>query len=346
MNNPLVDIIKEDVARFIDRIDFSELHKKKVLLTGASGIVGTYFLATLAHLRSAGVFPEVVAVMQSPFPSYLEPFAEGVRFMRCDITDQVSRADLPQADYIIHAAGYGQPGKFMQDPLKTIELNTSVTIDLLRRLSPGGKFLFLSTSEVYSGLPQPPYNETQIGTTNTTHPRSCYIEGKRCGEAIVQAARDLGIQAKSARLSLAYGPGTRIGDARVINTFIYRGIKERRITLLDQGKAGRTYGYVADAVEIMWHILLRGRDSVYNVGGTSRTTIGDLAIKIGLYLEVPVDIPEEESSGLVGAPQDVSLDLSKIADEFNKTEFISLNEGVSRTIEWQKALYNQESSIV
>ena len=98
--------------------------------------------------------------------------------------------------------------EFMQNPVKTLQLNTSTTLLLFEKLLPGGKFLFISTSELYSGLSHPPFTEQQIGTTNTTHPRACYIEGKRCGEAIVNAFREQGVNAKSARLALAYGPGT------------------------------------------------------------------------------------------------------------------------------------------
>lgn len=341
--NPLVDIIREDIANACKQVDFAELEGKTVLLTGASGIVGTYFLATLARLRAMGMNIAVIAVMQAPFPEYLGEFVKDVHCIRADLTDPAGRRALPEADYIIHAAGYGQPGKFMLDQVKTIELNTSCTIDLFRKLRQGGKFLFTSTSEVYSGLARPPYREDQIGTTNTTHPRSCYIEGKRGGEAIVNAYRQLGVAAKSARLSLAYGPGTKKGDARVINSFISRGIVEKKITLMDQGEAKRTYCYVADAVEIMWQILLKGKDPIYNVGGVSSTTIGALAKQIGANLSVPVVFPEAVAGGMAGAPEDVALDLSKIRDEFQKTAFVSLEDGVARTIAWQKALYASDS---
>ena len=124
------------------------------------------------------------------------------------------------------------------------------------------------------------------------HPRACYIEAKRCGEAICNAFRQQGVKAASARLALAYGPGTREGDKRVLNSFIERGLKGA-ITMLDRGEAKRTYCYVSDAVELMWKILLHGREPVYNVGGTSKTTIGELACKIADYLHVPAVFPDK-----------------------------------------------------
>jgi nucleoside-diphosphate-sugar epimerase len=209
---------------------------------------------------------------------------------------------------------------------------------LFEHLKVGGQFLFLSTSEVYSGLPNPPYKETQIGTTNTTHPRSCYIEAKRCGEAICNAYRTQGVYASSARLALAYGPGTKFADRRVINVLIERGLKEGKITLQDKGTAKRTYCYVSDAVEILWNIILYGKEPIYNVGGFSRTTIAELAMKIGNILNVPVDFPLN-SHELGGAPDDVYLDMGQVNNEFKKYEYISLDNGLAKTIEWQKIYY-------
>lgn len=198
----------------------------------------------------------------------------------------------------------------------------------------------MSTSEVYSGLPNPPYHENQIGTTNTTHPRSCYIEGKRCGEAICNAYRAQGVAAQSARLSLAYGPGTKSTDKRVINNFIFKALNGK-IDLLDHGEAKRTYCYISDAVEILWHILLKGKEPIYNVGGNSKITIADLAKKIAAYTGAVVEFPQSLNSAMAGAPEDVSLDMSLVEKEFGKRDYVSLDEGLQRTIAWQRALYKK-----
>jgi len=338
--NKLISIIAEDAEQICSRIDFSEIQGKTILLSGASGLIGVYFLACLWHLSSTLKVPfKVHAIMQSKPYSYLEYFLNcpGVRVFRGDLTNKRFCDDLPQADYIIHAAGYGQPGRFMENPIKTLQLNTSATFSMFEKLSPQGKFLFISTSEVYSGLPNPPYKESEIGTTNTTHPRACYIEAKRCGEAICNAYRAKGMNAKSARLSLAYGPGTRKGDQRVINSFIQRALTGQ-ITLRDQGMANRTYCYVSDAVEIMWNILLFGKEPVYNVGGNSRITIRELALAIGKHLNVPVVFPTV-SQDMIGAPDDVYLDMTKVRNEFGKTDYVTFDKGLTRTIEWQQILY-------
>ncbi len=339
--NKLAELILEDAQTVYERVDFNEIEGKSILITGASGLIGTHFLASLNHLKTKIRLPfNVYSIINSNPAEHFKDIAgfEGSEIFQGDLTDINFYRGLPKADYIIHAAGYGQPGKFLQDPIKTIKLNTVVLLALFGKLANGGKLLFLSTSEVYVGLPHSPYKETDIGTTNTNHPRACYIEAKRCGEAICNAYRQKGIEAKSARLSLAYGSGTKEGDKRVINEFIQKGLKSR-ISLLDQGQAKRTYCYVSDAIEIMWNILFKGREAVYNVAGHSGVTILDLAQRIGSYLKTPVTRPAKKPEGLVGAPKEVFLDMSKAEHEFNKKEYVDLTEGLRRTIEWQKLLY-------
>lgn len=121
----------------------------KILLTGSTGLIGSNML------KSA---------------------PQGVEITVCG-------REKPEGMYdaVIHMAGFAQPTKFLSDEIATISVNTTRTIELFSHLKEGGKFLYASSSEVYNGTP-PPQTEEQIGTTNPTHPRACYIEGKRCGD--------------------------------------------------------------------------------------------------------------------------------------------------------------------
>jgi len=339
MNNLTKQIIN-DISPIILDINFDYLRNKSILITGAAGLLGTYLLATIKILNDEKGFNiTTYATTRNSFPAYLKDLVSfhGCHSVVGDITDNTFCSSLPNVDIVVHAAGYGQPGKFMEDKIKTLKLNTYSTFNLFDKLNAGGKFLFLSTSELYNGLSTPPFKESQIGTTNTDNPRSCYIEGKRCGEAICIAKRETGIDAKSVRLSLAYGPGTKPHDQRALNSFIEKALNGK-IALMDQGGAKRTYIYVADAIKMIWNILLAGKDAIYNIGGDSRTTIREVAEKIGTVLDVPVLFPENSQS-LDGAPEDVYLDMKKYVTEFGNVLYVDLDVGLQKTIEWQKELY-------
>lgn len=341
-NSRGLEIIEDDAKQICQSLSVADFENKTILLTGASGLLGLYFLATVRHLNLhkkaniklfSVVFSEPDAVLK-----YLANFP-GSEFLRGDIADNIFTTNLPTADMIIHAAGYGQPGKFTANPVKTLELNLMGTFGLIRRLNSGGKFLFTSSAEVYTGLTPPPFTEAQVGTTNTTHPRSCYIEGKRGGEAICNAFRTQGIDAKSARISMTYGPGTRAGDLRVMNMLIQKGL-QGRIDLMDDGSAQRTFLYVADAILMMWNILLHGKYPIYNVGGSYSISIYELAQSIGQKLDAPVF--KASTTGMPGAPVNVKLDMSQYESEFgllSTEKLISFELGLEKTIQWQRGLY-------
>lgn len=331
--------LREEFLQLSKSIDLSKLDGGSVLVTGASGLVGTYFLGTLLTARDHGesIGNITVTTRSGVFPKTNLNLSD-VDVRTGDLGDWDFANSLPEADLIVHAAGYGQPGKFLSDPMLTIRINTFATEVLLRKTRPGGRFLFVSSSEVYSGLDSPEYSETQIGTTNTNHPRAPYIEAKRCGETYTSlASQYFGIRSTSARLALAYGPGVGMTDERVLNQFVKGALTSRKIEMKDTGIARRTYCYVTDAIRLMFAALLIGDEDVYNIGGISRTSIQELAILIGEMTGADVVVPEV-GAGLKGAPQDVRLNIEKVLRLVDDKSFIDMREGLLRTISWYQQL--------
>lgn len=332
----MVDVILDDL-RLIN-VDVSSLRDKKILITGASGLVGIYLVSYLSQY-SDEYNMEIHAWTMNPIETrFADLFSKTVNVVG-DITVASSFDSLPTYDFIIHASGYGQPLRFLEDKIKTIEINTTATLELFKRLRKGGKFLFISTSEIYSGNDSLEISEDQVGNTNTSHPRSCYIEGKRTGESICFAYSELGYDVKIARLCLAYGPGTRKYDQRVLNSIVERAIKEDAIGLMDSGSAVRTYCYITDVVEMLLNISISGSERIYNVGGVSRLSILELAHMVGGMTDKSVKVPELENS-LTGNPKVVNISIDRYCDEFQKYDFVGIEQGLRNTISWQKKLYS------
>ena len=315
----------EDAAIALTGVKKSLLQDSRVLLTGASGVVGLHMAAAFRRLIDEGSNLRLSVTFQNEVKGAIAEMLvhPQIEITHGDLTAHSFRKHFGHFDIILHAAGYGQPGKFLENPLKTIRLNTEATLDLLERVSPGGKFLFVSTSELYAGLTKGCIiKEDKIGSTNTNHPRACYIEGKRCGEAACHAARSGGIKAVSARLALAYGPGAKPTDQRVLYTFIEKALHNGSIELMDRGDARRVYCYVADAVQMMLRVILEGREPVYNVGGKGVLLIREVADKIGFQLNAPITFPAE-SKPLTGAPAEVDLDTELFEKEFGPVNYVN-----------------------
>jgi UDP-glucuronate decarboxylase len=324
------EIIFDDAAEVCKAVDLRPLDGATVLITGATGLLGTHFLASLCLARENGIKSSVFAQCHSKPAEYTEELAKR--------GDTALIKALPSgADVIIHASGYAQPSVFTLNPAETIRINTALTQELLDRLSIGGKFLFVSSSEVCSGLKKAWAKESDIGTTNPYHPRACYIEGKRCGEAITDAYRKAGVHAISARLSLAYGPGTRKHDKRVMSTFIEKALTLGKIEMKYAGEESRTYCYIRDAVRMLWQAALYGTQPVYNVGGKQLVRTKDMVECIGKITGTKVTSPV--ASEMVGAPETLCLDTTRIETEFGKNDYVGLEEGLRRTIDWQRGLY-------
>ena len=333
-------IIYQDVKQICAKIDFQRFANSTVVLTGASGLIGTYFLASLCHLKKQGISLNIHALVYSEPPEHIVEITKDcdVNFIKLDLSSFTEYAKIPKADLIIHTAGYAQPLRFMANETATLQINTSATIALLQQLNKNGSFMFLSSSEVYCDLDEKPFTEERIGKTTPFHLRASYIEGKRGGESATFFYFNKGYNAKSIRLGDIYGPGTKKDDKRAMNSFIRRGFLEKKITLMDSGEAIRNYTYVANAVELMFQIIIKGTQAVYNLGGQQSVSIAEMAKTIGQIMDIPVTIPKKEG-GVSGAPKELILDLSRIQREIELDHYIDLKEGLKRTISWQNNLF-------
>ena len=329
----MIEIIMSDIDNL--NINLGKLKNKSILITGSTGLIGIYLLASLKKYQKEYNI-NIYTWYRNEITIFKE-FFKDCNLIIGDITDEKNFENLPNFDYIIHAAGYGQPGKFLENKIKTIQLNTYSTIKLLDKLKVSGSFLFVSTSELYNGLEKLNIDENEIGSTNTNNNRSCYIEGKRCGESICHSYIESGKNVKIVRLSLAYGPGNLKNDARVLYSLMQKGLTEESINLLDGGDAIRTYCYITDIIEMFWNIFLYGKENTYNVAGKSVTSIYELASQIGKKLNKEV---KTNTKSLLDSPKIVNLSIDRYLNEFGNKNFVSLEEGLNKTLEWQKKLYN------
>ena len=72
-----------------------------------------------------------------------------------------------QYDFIIHAAGYAQPAKFLENPFETVTVNVFATRNLLEAARrSGARFLFFSSAEIYGEIPQKEMPAKQAAEAN------------------------------------------------------------------------------------------------------------------------------------------------------------------------------------
>jgi dTDP-glucose 4,6-dehydratase/UDP-glucuronate decarboxylase len=333
----MFDIILNDTKDLIDDKYSAYFKNKKILILGFSGIVGQYFAGFFLNLLNTNYSPKsITLVSKNKIPNYLN-FLKKIKkitIVKTDITKENFKK-FYNYNCIIFSAGYGQPGKFLKNPIETIKLNTIILDYFINKLSPKGKFLYMSSSEIYNKNLNTNLSENEIGLTNTNDPRASYIEAKKCGETIINIYRN-NKEAKSIRLCLAYGPGSKKNDERVLYQFIESAIKNKTLKIQDSGLAKRRYIYIVDAIKMMLNILVFGKHTTYNVSGKESITIRQLAKKIANKFKIKVQIKKKNT--LLGSPKNTSLSIKRYESEFGKIKLTKIDDGLKKTINWHKLL--------
>ena len=341
MSDNLISILENNAIIISKFINFNFLKNKKILITGGLGLIGINMTMSLIYEnknknKNIKIYISTLSLPDKWLLNYLKK--NSVNLLVGDITNDDILKRIPKVDFIIHAAGYGQPKKFLKNSLNTYLINSKTTIELFKKLQKKGTFLYLSTSEVYSGNSKAIHSEDDIGNTNTSHFRSSYIMSKKFSESLIFNFRKMGFRASSARVALTYGPGVKLNDERALNEFIFKSIKGS-INLNDKGGDIRTYLYITDAIIMLLSILKNPKEGIYNVGGNSTISIYKLAKKIALLNNVDVKLPKK-SNKLIGSPNKVKLNINLIKKHSKIKNLIKLDYGLTKTNNWIKALTN------
>lgn len=344
--NKKVDIILKDCETILRRVDFRVFKNKKVLVTGANGFIGQYVVSAFhAANQKYNLNCRIYCVsLHGPgavIGRYLPD--KNIVFKKIDLTKPFRIQG--NFNYIFHAAGYGQPSKFVNDPFSTIATNVYATEELLKIAERShGTFVLFSSAEVYGEMPAgaTSFKESFGGNAvSSESPRAVYAASKRLGEAIALFfAKHRGVRVRIIRISAVYGPGAPANDTRVMSDFIRKAFSSKQINLLDRGTAAKTYGYLADVIAMIFYVALRGKSTVYNVGGRDTMSIQELAERIGAYCGATVRIPRVASRAYFvgGDPRVVKLNLSKIKKEMKNFSFTPFRVGLANTIAWARQI--------
>jgi dTDP-glucose 4,6-dehydratase/UDP-glucuronate decarboxylase len=317
-----------------------------VIVTGAGGFLCSFLVDCLVAWNDLklGKPLTVVAVdnMLTGLPERLAHLAgrPDVELMKHDITAPWPRGG--GADWIIHGASIASPPFYRQYPLETIDANVGGTrrmLELARdRRSKG--VLVMSTSEIYGDPPAEmiPTPEDYRGNVSCTGPRACYDESKRLAETLAVTYHQLyGVPAKTMRPFNVYGPGQRIDDKRVIPDLMTAALARQPIVLFSDGRATRSFCYVADAIRGMLAVLLADvAGEAFNVGNDEQEiSMGELArLMAGIASPPPLPVEHRISADahyLTDNPQRRCPVLTKLRGLGWQPQ-VGLAEGLARTL--------------
>ncbi|MFZ5891755.1 MAG: NAD-dependent epimerase/dehydratase family protein [Myxococcota bacterium] len=344
-------VVREDLPSIAEQLQsrWAALSGRHVFITGANGMLAAYLADTLAYLNDAGVLqrPCRLTLLVRSAERARERFSHLIERRDVTFLAQDVCAPLPAAlrpALVVHAAAPASPRAYLADPLASLDANTFALRSLFDRVleQPPESALYISSSEVY-GTPEAdaiPTSEAYVGRIDPLSRRAYYAEAKRAGETYCLAYHEArGLKVKVARPFHVHGPGLRLDDGRIVPALIAMGLRGERLALESDGRATRTYGYVADATVQLFSILLSDFDGhAFNVGNDRpETSVLELANEIaslfGQSEPVKVNTAPGNANGR-GAPARACPDLGKLKRSLGLEPRIGLREGLARTIRW------------
>ncbi|WP_339219889.1 NAD-dependent epimerase/dehydratase family protein [Paenibacillus sp. FSL H8-0332] len=268
-------------------IPFEKLDGCNVLITGASGMIGSFLSDILMFCNEERAYNINIFVMGRSEDRLRKRFETHYRNTNFHIIEQDVNLPLlcsDKFDYIIHAASNAYPDLFSKDPVGTIMGNIWGTYNLLEyaRRSKLERFLFVSSGEVYGQGAENiiEFLETYSGEVDSTNFRSCYPNGKRAAETLCASySQQYGLDTIIARPCHIFGPTLTLNDNRASSHFINEVLAGNDIIMKSQGSQLRSYCHVADCVSGILTILLKGENgNAYNIANSkSNITIRELA---------------------------------------------------------------------
>ena len=300
----LKGVIYEDLKYIYSKsIPWDKFRGKTVMITGAYGMIASYFMYMLIYLNEEmHMNIDIIPVVRSKekYEARFEEYAYKSYMHPCYTSLDDELANIQHIDFFIHAASFASPQYYDQCPVDVLKPNVIGTYNLLeltRKQDVVDGFLFFSTGDVYGVTDgQGQVKEGDYGIVDPLDIHSCYSESKRMAETMCYSYyHQYGVPIKIARIWHTYSPTMDIdNDPRVFASFIHNVLNNENIVMKSEGVTKRAFCYIADTISGLFFILLMGKEGeAYNVCNT------DQYYSIKDFAEVIASLDEKKQTRVI-----------------------------------------------
>jgi len=313
--------------------------ERRVLVTGATGIVGSWLCEELV---ANGAYVVAMILDDDPFSRF---YSDGIS-NRCSVVrgnlanfEDCSRAiNVHEVDTVFHLGAQTIVGAALRDPLECFESNIRGTYNLLeaaRRL-PGlaNRIVVASSDKAYGDSPVLPYTESM--PLQGRHP---YDVSKSCTDLLSHTyAHTYGLAVTVARCGNIYGGGD-LNWSRIVPGTIRSVLVGQRPILRSDGTMIRDYIYVKDVVSaymlLAEHALDESvRGEAFNFSPETRVSVLEIVEEI--LRQMATDLKPSIENTARNEILEQTLDAAKARARLAWSPRWPLTEGLRETIDWYK----------
>jgi len=307
------------------------MKKKKVLITGGAGNIGSALVSALLDRKDIEVvvFDNLLTGSKRKLPSSK---IDNWTFIHGNVNDKndISEVMLSRGfDYVYHYAAMVGVQRTQENPLAVLrDIEGIKNILELSKNTGVKRFHYSSSSEVYGEPVHIPQNETHTPLNS----RVPYAVVKNVGESFIRSYhQEYDLNYSIFRFFNTYGPHQ--SRDFVVSKFLSAALKNEAITIYGKGDQTRTFCYIDDNIDFTLKCLDNDLlvNDVVNVGSSEVITILELA-------ELIIRLTNSRSELIFLPPlQDGDMkrrqpDNGKMSKVLNR-KLISIEDGILKMLE-------------
>jgi len=318
---------------------------RSILVTGGAGFIGSHLVEALLADGQRVVVLDDLSTGRLENLKNVEDHHNLEVVVNTILNEGLVEELIDDADEVYHLAAVVGVKLILEEPERTVTVNSEATATILRMVAARSKPIFLaSTSEVYGKNPKTPLNEDDDCVFGpTSKGRWIYACTKALDDHLALAFyRQRGLPVTVGRFFNTVGP-RQVGQyGMVLPRFVDQALAGGPLLVYGDGLQVRSFGHVADVVRGIMGLMAcpSATGQVFNLGNDHPVSIRSLAEKVAHLVDPRLHIKHVPYNQVYGSEfEDIRCrvpDLTRIRETIGYQPQKSLDDIIHDVLAWRR----------